>query len=206
MKKRLLSVFLILIMVLMSACSGSEVITVKDDIRDGDETEYVKMDTFKLGDGDDGSDIDIGYCAILIPSGFSESDTVPGMYISEHYPMESSNIYYTVSDPDEDGFVTDELTADSYEKSIENAHRTLGNVIDLKVDAFESTDIEGVPCYKIRTHYNDGDIDVQQLVYIIMASETHVITYSQSSDDELLYDFLNDEGEIKLVREVSQAE
>ena len=73
------------------------------------------------------------------------------------------------------------------------------------IDDFSKETLEGVPCYKIRSHYNIGDRDVQQLTYIIMAADTHVITYTQASDDDLLVDFLNDEGQIRLVREISQA-
>ena len=42
---------------------------------------------------------------------------------------------------------------------------------------------------------------VQQLAYIIQARDTHIITYNQLSDDELLADFEISEGEIRLVKE-----
>lgn len=180
--------------------------TVADDITmDANGDGYITIDTFKIKPGKKVDLQEIGYCAILIPTGFVKSDTVDGMYISDVYPLESSNIYYTVLDPEDDGYINESLTAEKYEQSIENAFVSLGQGVDINIDEFQLTDIDGVPCYKIRSHYDNGSTQIQQLVYIIVASETHVITYSQSSDDELLFDFLVDDGDIKLVREISQS-
>ena len=202
--KKLLFVFLMVSVISLCGCE-KKVITVKDDItkENSVETEYVKVDEFEVKKTDDSEKEEIGSLAIMIPSGFSMSDNVEGMYISELYPIDSSNIYYTISDANEDGFVTDGLDEKKYKESVENGYKSLGETIDLKVDSFEATNFEGIPCYKIRSHHNIGERDVQQLVYIIQATQTHVVTYSQTSDDELMYDFLTDEGEIKLVKEIS---
>lgn len=204
MKKKLLSIFLLIAILSLCGCE-KKVITVKDDItKENDtETEYVTVDEFEVKKTDDSGMEEIGSLAILIPKGFNMSDSVEGMYVSELYPMDSSNIFYTISDSSEDGFITGDLDAKKYKESVEKGYQSLGETVDLKVDNFEETDFEGIPCYKIRTHYSIGERDVQQLVYIIQAKKTHVVTYSQTSDDELMYDFLTDEGEIKLVKEIS---
>lgn len=195
--------------VLLSGCQ-KEVITVSDGMNKsadgGEETEYIEIETFEISKEEEVSREGIGYCAILIPEDFERSQDVPGMYISKRYPLDSGNIYYSVMNPSDIGAVSDELSKASYKKAVEDAYAAMGKEISLEVDAFSSEPFDGIPCYKIRSHYNIGDRDVQQLTYIIMAADTHVITYSQASDDDLLVDFMKDEGQIKLVREISQAE
>ena len=186
-------------------CS-SRYTTVADDIfAEEDEEEYITMQELNLNPKPDTGRDDIGYCAILIPAGFHRSEEIPGMYVSELYPMDSSNIYYSVSDALSVGAIDDNLTAEDYEKALESGFSSKGQNIDVTVDEFSKEEMEGVPCFKIRSHYSVGDENLQQLTYIILGSDTHVISYTQMSDDELLADFLTDEGRIKLVRERSQA-
>lgn len=194
--------------VMLTAIVGcsSRYTTVADDIfaEEGEE-EYITMQELNLNPKPDTGRDDIGYCAILIPAGFHRSEEIPGMYVSELYPMDSSNIYYSVSDALSVGAIDDNLTAEDYEKALESGFSSKGQNIDVTVDEFSKEEMEGVPCFKIRSHYSVGDENLQQLTYIILGSDTHVITYTQMSDDELLADFLTDEGRIKLVRERSQA-
>ena len=201
---------------LVSGCE-KQVITVEDDIvamknekqHDPEKMEQelgkVSADSMEYKEEKVSDLIDIGCCAILIPTDFVRDEENPGMYISERYPLDSGNIYYTVIEDEAIGAVNKELTAKQYEEAVENAYASQGNPVDLIIDEFSDEFIENVPCFKVRCHFNIGDRDVQQLAYIVMASKTHVITYTQLSDDELLADFLIDEGEIKLVREISQA-
>lgn len=211
MKKKILFSLAMVMMgfTFLTGCND-EVITVADNMNsssaEGEGTEYIELETFEIQKEQAVEREGIGYCAILIPADFVQSEEVPGMYISKRYPLDSGNIYYTVTNSADIGAVSDELSKESYVKAIESAYEAMGDSIKLKVDDFSKETLEGVPCYKIRSHYNIGDRDVQQLTYIIMAADTHVITYTQASDDDLLVDFLKDEGQIKLVREISQAE
>lgn len=204
--KKSLALILMLVLVLCCGCGNKEVITVADDItgQSVEETEYITVDSFEIKK-DDSAKEPIGYCAVMIPTDFVEDENTAGMYVSNLYPIDSSNIYYSIIDDEELGFVDGSLDSKSYEQSVENAYLSLGSSVDIVVDSFENTQMEGVPCYKIRSHFSIEDRDVQQLVYIIMSTETHVITYSQASDDELLYDFLESEGEIRLVKEISES-
>ena len=198
--KRIYLLIPICLVLMLTGCE-KKYTTVKDDITaTGEATEYITVDSFTLKEPAKEETEAMESCAVLIPAGFKRSDTVEGMYVSEMYPIESSNIFYTVSDPAEIGAVSDKLDKSSYKKAVEGAFESLGEHVDLIVDTFESGSMQGVPCYKIRSHYNAGEFDVMQLTYIIMAGRTHVITYSQSSDDELMYDFLESEGEIKLIK------
>ena len=72
---------------------------------------------------------------------------------------------------------------------------------DITIEEFSRNDMEGVPGYKIRSSFEVDNKRVQQLAYIIQARDTHIITYNQLSDDELLADFEISEGEIRLVKE-----
>lgn len=196
----------VLLMIVMTACN-SKVTTVADDItaRDGQEPQYVEIDNFELDVQSDDTLENVGSCAILIPEGFTESTEIPGMYISTIYPLDASNIYYSVMDAKDIGMVNSDLNASDYEATMESSFRYINKPVDIIVDNFEKSTLDGVPCYKIRSHYDNGDLTVQQLCYIVIATKTHVITYTQASDDELLVDFKTDEGNIKVVREVSQA-
>ena len=140
-------------------------------------------------------------CAVLIPAGYVESEEIPGMYVHERNPLDSSNIYYTASEGDVGGAVSDKLSKESYEKIVENAYKENGQEIDLTIESFEEIDMEGVPGYKIRSSYEVEGGEVEQLAYLILAENTYTITYSQMADDDLMADFEISDGEIKLVRE-----
>lgn len=202
-KKRMLPIVgAIVFCILLSGCED-KVTTVADDISSKTDEEYVTMEEFELKGPAPEERENIGYCAILIPSDYHKSESEEGMYVSDVYPLESSNIYYSVTDASSVGAIDTNLTKEKYEETLEDAYSSVGKHIDLVVDDFSREEFEGIPSYKIRSHYTpDGGKDIQQLCYIIMGSKTHVITYTQVSDDELMVDFLSDEGQIKLIRDV----
>ena len=124
------------------------------------------------------------------------------MYVHEKSPLDSSNIYYSVSEGGGSGKVASHLTKETYEQLVEEAHGQAGQKADIKIESFEKIDMEGVPGYKIRSSYEVAEGDtVEQLVYLILAENTYTVTYSQMADDELMVDFEISDGEIKLVRE-----
>ena len=165
------------------------------------EDQYIVVENFELKQIEDNGKDAIAYCAILIPAGYVESSTVPGMYVHSLSPLDSSNIYYTVLEGTGDGAVPDNLTAASFEKELEDAYAKQGKKVDITIEEFTRNDMEGVPGYKIRSSFEVDNKKVQQLAYIIQARDTHIITYNQLSDDELLVDFEVSEGEIRLVKE-----
>lgn len=200
--------FLLSLTLILSLCACSDkTISVADDIlaKDGAEASFVEIDRFETNIDNEALLEEVGSCAILIPEDFEESKEVKGMYVSKIYPLDASNIYYSVSDAKTEGRIDASLTAEQYEAAIESSYKYMNSSVDIIVDSFEKTELDGVPCFKIRNHFTNGDLTVQQLTYIIIATKTHVITYTQASDDELLLDFKIDEGNIKLVREISQA-
>ena len=166
------------------------------------EDQYIVVENFELKQIEDNGKDAIACCAILIPAGYVESSTVPGMYVHSLSPLDSSNIYYTVLEGTGDGAVPDNLTSAlplkrNWRMLMQNRARTW----ILRLKNFHEMTWEGVPGYKIRSSFEVDNKRVQQLAYIIQARDTHIITYNQLSDDELLADFEISEGEIRLVKE-----
>lgn len=202
--KGLVALLMIGAMLSLVSCGAKEYTTVADDITK-DSTEYTEMERIALK-GERGSDrTDIGYCAVLIPNDYVASDEVEGMYVSALYPLDASNIYYTIQDASTVGYVNGELTENTFKDAIEGGYRDLNDPVELTIDEFVRDNMEGIPCYKIRYHYTVSGQELQQLCYIIMAKETHVITYTQMDDDDLFADFVHEDAAIRLVRERSQA-
>lgn len=187
---------------LLTGC-GNKVVTVADiTSEDGEETQYMEVQEIELKEElveDDREEI--SYCAVIIPASYQESEEVPGMYVHKRNPLDSSNIYYTVSEGSDQGMVSVALTEETYEKMLEDAYEEAGQKVDLKIETFEEINMEGVPGYKIRSTYQIEEEEIEQLTYLIMAQNTYTITYSQMSDDELMADFEISDGEIRLVRE-----
>lgn len=198
-KKIILGALLVL---LLTGCE-QKVITVADiQSEDGQETDYIEMKEFELkGSEVDKAEDSVKYCALLIPAGYQPSEEVEGMYVHERRPLDSSNIYYTVLPGDADGKVSEKLTKEIYEETIEDAFSEEGWEIDLQIESFEEIDMEGVPGYKIRSTYDVEDGRIEQLTYLIMADDTYTITYSQMADDQLMADFDISGDEIRLIRD-----
>ncbi|MBD5471951.1 MAG: hypothetical protein HDR20_03325 [Lachnospiraceae bacterium] len=201
MKKKIILGVLLMLMHMLTGCE-QKVITVADiQSEDGQETEYIEMKEFELksAKAEDAED-SVQYCALLIPVGYKPSEEIEGMYVHERSPLDSSNIYYTVSQGNEDGKISEKLTREVYEETIEKAFSEEGWEIDLQIESFEEIDMEGVPGYKIRSTYAVEDGQIEQLTYLIMAHDTYTITYSQMADDQLMTDFDISGDEIRLIR------
>lgn len=187
---------------LLTGCKNKAV-TVADILsEDGEEVQYMEVQEIELKEPEAESEREeVSYCAVLIPSSYQESEEVPGMYVHKRNPLDSSNIYYTVSEGNDKGMVSSELTEKAYEELLENAYEESGQNVDLNITSFEEIDMEGVPGYKIRSSYQVDQGEIEQLTYLILAQDTYTITYSQMSDDELMADFEISDGEIRLVKE-----
>ena len=93
--KRIYLLIPICLVLMLTGCE-KKYTTVKDDITAaGEATEYITVDSFTLKEPAKEETEAMESCAVLIPAGFKRSDSVEGMYVSEMYPIESSNIFYT---------------------------------------------------------------------------------------------------------------
>ncbi len=187
---------------LLTGCAREAVTVAGIQSEDGESMEYIEMQEFELKEQEESTGEKVRYCAVMIPAGYHESEDIQGMYVHERNPLDASNIYYTVSEGNEEGMVSGMLTKEAYQETMEKAYQEAGMEVALNIDSFEKIDMEGIPGYKIRSSYAvaDGE-EIEQLAYLILAEDTYTITYSQMWDDELMADFEISDGEIRLVRE-----
>ena len=191
-------------MLAMCGCEKKVISVSSVSEEEGQETEYIEMQELELKEKErENGRENIKYCAVMIPAGYHESEEIPGMYLHERTPLDSSNIYYSVSEGSSEGFLSSDLTEEEYRETIENALNENGQEGSLTIDSFEEIDMDGIPAYKIRTTYETDENSIQQLTYLVLAEDTYTITYSQSEDDELMADFEISDGTIKLVKEES---
>ncbi|MGN1179933.1 MAG: hypothetical protein ACI4SD_01875 [Suilimivivens sp.] len=197
---------LLFLLLMLSVCGCEEKIITVSTVSENEEekTEYIEIQEFELKEkAQDSGRENLQYCAVMIPSGYYESEEIPGMYLHEKSPLDSSNIYYTVSEGSGEGSVSESLSEKEYKEIIETALRKSGQKGSLTIDSFEEIDMDGIPAYRIRSTYDMADNSIQQLTYLILAENTYTVTYSQSKDDELLADFEISDGMIRLVKEES---
>lgn len=200
MKKKIL--LLASLAMLLTGCEQKVITVAQIQSEDGEEAGYITMEEFELKEPEEDSGREeIRCCSVLIPLSYHESEEIPGMYVHERSPMDSSNIYYTVSEGDDSGRVSSELTKETYKELVESAYRESGQEASIEIESFERIDMEGIPAYKVRSICRIGVDEMEQLAYMILAEDTYTVTYSQMSDDELMADFEISEGEIRLVRE-----
>lgn len=204
MKRKM--ILIVLAAFLLSGC-GKEAVTVAGIMSEEDGgTTYIEMQEFELKEqGEEAVGEEVQHCVVLIPAGYRESEEISGMYVHERSPLDSSNIYYTISEGSGKGNVSRTLTEKTYKEMIEEAYRNTGQDVVLQIISFEEIDMDGIPGYKIRSSYKvEDEAEIEQLTYLILAKDTFTITYSQMSDDELMADFEISDGEIRLIRENSE--
>ncbi len=146
-----------------------------------------------------------GYCTFIVPEGFHPCE-VSGLYINEHYPLESANISYSVTeipqdkvltnaekaageDPSatEDELLYDELTQEMYEDiQSENYKELYGENVNYTVTAFDEYLIDDYPGYKISASFTpEGSQTIYQNACIILSSnKVFTVVYSRAEDDD----------------------
>ena len=126
----------------------------------------------------------------MLPDGYLPSDSVKGMFVSQRNPLDSSNIYYTVSENLDKDVLNEMLASEEYRVQMEEKLKEEYGA-EAAVDDFEYTELEidGCPAHKVEVSCQAGEARMEQLVYIIVADKTYTITYSQSADDEKMDEF-----------------
>ena len=145
-------------------------------------------------------------CSFVVPEDFYPSDTEPGVYFNEFYPLESANVTYSVSqipqdkvltnaqkaagestDPGDTEFRYDELTSEIYEGiQKENYEALYGTEIGFVVESFENKDFGGFPGFVIRTSFTpEGSQTIHQVSAIVLSkNKVYTIVYSRAEDDD----------------------
>lgn len=145
---------------------------------------------------------DIG-CTVVLPDGYLPSGSVSGMFVSKRNPLDSSNIYYTVSENLNKAALNEMLASEEYKARMEEKLKEEYGT-EASVDTFKHTELEidGCPAHKVEVSCQAGDVRMEQLVYIIVADKTYTITYSQSADDEKMEEFQKSAETIHVVRDM----
>lgn len=145
-------------------------------------------------------------CTFVVPEDFYPSDTEPGSYFNEFYPLESANVTYSVSEIPQDKVLTnaqkeagesaeagdvefryDELTKEIYESiQKENYESLYGTEIGFTVESFENKDFDGFPGFIIRTSFTpEGSQMIHQVSAIVLSrNKVYTIVYSRADDDD----------------------
>lgn len=139
-------------------------------------------------------------CTMILPTGYIASDSIEGMYVSERNPIDSSNIFYTVSDNVDAKTLRTAMSTDDFKNRIENKFKeAYGADSTVQSYSMENTEIDGCPAYKIKLSCSMDQMIMEQLIFVIAADKVYTITYSQSSDDERMADFEKSAESIRMV-------
>lgn len=126
-------------------------------------------------------------CTFDLPEGFVETEDMPGMYVTDRYPLDASTIYYVVMDQD---ISLQLMTEETFkEQTQENLIQAYEEDVEVNVDAFDILKIDGYPAFRILCHYQVGNIKITQLQYTVNADKSYVITYSQTSDYDRMEEY-----------------
>lgn len=126
-------------------------------------------------------------CTFEPPEDFEEAEDMPGMYVSEHYPVDASTIYYTEKDKDSSLQLMTEQNFIKYIK--EELREVYGHEVEVKLETFEQTKINGYPSFRILYSYKGDDVTITQLEYIINADKSYVVVYSQTDEYDRMEEF-----------------
>lgn len=139
-------------------------------------------------------------CTVKLPTGYIASDSIKGMFISERNPIDSSNIYYSVSDNVDAKALRTAMTTDDYKKRVETKFKeAYGADSSITSYEIENTEVDGCPAYKIKLSCSMDNMVMEQLIFVIAADKVYTITYSQSTDDEKMEDFEKSAKSIRMV-------
>lgn len=119
-------------------------------------------------------------CAFSLPDDFVESEDMPGIYVTERYPIDASTISYSVLEQD---ISLQLMTEENFKAQTQEAFRqAYDEDIELIIDEFKRIEIDGYPAFRILCHYQVDDVEITQLEYAINADKSYVVTYSQTSE------------------------
>lgn len=159
---------------------------------------------------------DASFCTVVIPQGY-HCESEPGIFISDHNPLDASNITYTVTQVQDETLgktnaekadekektesdIADSrlLTKETFQRQMKaSSKNAYGEKAEYKVTAFTEITVDAYPGYRIEGICQIGSQQIQQTVYLLMAkNKTFTITYSQSPDDGHEEDFAKSQATI----------
>ncbi len=122
-------------------------------------------------------------CTFEVPEGFIPYENNPNFYVTDRFPIDASNIYYTELDAD----LSAELISREKFATFANdmASNEYGLDITVNIDDFEKNTLSGYPAYKVKAYFDLNEQTIYQTEYIILAEKTYIITYSQTAEYDM---------------------
>ena len=141
-------------------------------------------------------------CTVVLPTGYVASESVQGMYLAERHPLDSSNIYYTVTENMDAAVLEEAMISEDYKNRMQTGFKEAYGA-DAVISAYKmtKTQVSGCPAYKVELSCQAGQMQMDQLIYMIAADQLYTITYSQSADDERMEEFKKSAETIRVVFE-----
>lgn len=135
-------------------------------------------------------------CTFELPEDFVEAEDMSGMYLNKHYPVDASTIYFAEKDKDSSLQL---MTEQNFIKNVkEELQKVYGHEVEVKLESFEQTKIDGYPSFRILYSYAGDDMTITQLEYIINADKSYVIVYSQTDEYDKMEEFEASAATIKI--------
>ncbi len=126
-----------------------------------------------------------GNVVVDIPEGFREYLAPSGIYVTEKYPDNGTNIYIVTAPfygelPDEKGYI---------EKINENISSQVGEVVKINLVEFGKITIDGCDAIRAIYTYSHGGMNFKRLEYTINTDITTIIAYTQEGDSDWMETF-----------------
>ena len=139
-------------------------------------------------------------CTLVLPTGYIASENIQGMYLAERHPMDSSNIYYTVEENMDTDALAEAMLSEDYKEQMQTQFKEAYGA-EAVISAYKmiQTEVSGCPAYRVELSCQAGDMQMDQLIYVITADKVYTITYSQAADDERMEDFEKSAETIRVV-------
>ena len=134
-----------------------------------------------------------------IPEGFESLAGTPGMYVTDRYPIDASNVVYSELGIDYTLQLMDEsyfkqLVADKFAEQYEKK-------VDVNITEFKHMEIDGVPAIRLKAEYDLEDNHMSQLMIVINGSKTYSLVYTQTQDYDRMDAFEESASSIRVMKE-----
>lgn len=162
-----------------------ETIAESSEETEEETTEEESLEETEEAAGDEADEIELpeeeivrGKAVVDIPEGFREYLAPSGIYVTDKYPEDGSNIYILTAPlygdfPDETGYkykINDSLSSQ------------VGKKVEINLTEYGETTVEGCDAIRAVYTYNYDGMNFKRLEYTVNTDITTVIAYTQEGD------------------------
>lgn len=133
-----------------------------------------------------------------IPEGFEANPDVQGMYVTDRYPIDASNIVYKELGTD---YTLQLMEQADFEALIaESFSQAYDKAVDFKITEFKHIEIDDVPAIRLKAEYDLEDNHITQLMIVVNGSKTYSLVYTQTHDYDRMEAFEESAASIHVSR------